>query len=52
MLANRELDDVSTLLRKGENIRRKKRTIERGKPGRLLWSDESARAIVASKFLG
>ena len=41
-----------TLLPKGENIRRKRRTIERGKPERLLWSDESARAIVASKFLG
>jgi hypothetical protein len=24
----------------------------RGKPERLLWSDESARAVVASKFLG
>jgi hypothetical protein len=41
-----------TLLPKGENIRRKRRTIERGKPERLLWSDESARAIVGSKFLG
>ena len=40
------------VLPKGENIRRKRRTIERGKPERLLWSDESARAIVASKFLG
>ncbi len=41
-----------TLLPKGGNLRRKRRTIERGKPERLLWSDESARAIVASKFLG
>ena len=40
------------LLPKGGNLRRKRRTIERGKPERLLWSDESARAIVASKFLG
>src|ERR1035437_5539358 len=28
-----------TLLPKGENIRRKRSTIERGKPERLLWSD-------------
>jgi hypothetical protein len=41
-----------TLLPKGENLRRKRRTIERGKPERLLWSDESARDIVRSKFLG
>jgi hypothetical protein len=41
-----------TLLPKGENIRRKRSTIERGKPERLPWSDESARAIVGSKFLG
>jgi hypothetical protein len=40
------------VLPKGENLRRKRRTIERGNPERLLWSDESVRAIVASKFLG
>jgi hypothetical protein len=40
------------VLPKDENLRRKRRTIERGNPERLLWSDESARAIVASKFLG
>lgn len=32
-------------------IKRALKTILRGKPERLLWSDESARAIVASKFL-
>ena len=32
-------------------IRRAKKTIMKGKPERLLWSDESARAIVASQFL-
>ena len=31
-------------------IRRAARTILRGKPERLLWSDESARALVASKL--
>jgi hypothetical protein len=41
-----------TLLPKEENLRRKRHTIERGKPERLLWSDESARAILASRFLG
>lgn len=33
-------------------VRRRRRTSERGNPERLLWSDESARAILASKFLG
>jgi len=33
-------------------IKRAQKTIMRGKPERLLWSDESARALVASKFLG
>src|SRR5208282_1727898 len=39
------------LLPKGQEVRRKRRTIERGKPERLLWSDESARALLVSKFL-
>lgn len=42
----------ATLLPKGENLRRKRRTIERGQSERLLWSDESVHTIVASKFLG
>lgn len=36
----------------GTEMKRAVRTIMRGKPERLLWSDESARAVVASKFLG
>ena len=36
----------AALLAKGQEIRRKRSTIERGKPERLLWSDESARATV------
>jgi hypothetical protein len=32
-------------------IKRAAKTIKRGKPERLLWSDESARAVVASKLL-
>jgi hypothetical protein len=36
----------------GKETRRKLRTIVRGNPERLAWSDESARAIVASQFLG
>src|SRR5690349_4824836 len=39
-------------LPKIQEIRRKRSTILRGKPERLLWSDESARAVLASKFLG
>jgi hypothetical protein len=33
-------------------VRRRRRTIERGNPERLLWSDESARALLSSRFLG
>jgi hypothetical protein len=33
-------------------IRRARKTIMRGDPNRLQWSDESARALLASKFLG
>ncbi len=32
-------------------VRRRRQTIERGNPERLLWSDESARAALISKFL-
>lgn len=32
-------------------MRRRRRTIERGSPERLVWSDESARASLNSKFL-
>ena len=35
----------------GPEITRASETIIRGKGERLLWSDESARTIVASKFL-
>ncbi|SRR5258708_6951793 len=40
------------LLHNGEETKRKRNTIARGKAERLRWSDESARSIVASKFLG
>lgn len=36
----------------GTPLRRSVSTILRGKPERLLWSDESARDVVASRFLG
>lgn len=41
-------------LKEGATIKRKKSTIDRGKPERLLWSDESARAgyVPSSKFMG
>ena len=38
-------------LAKNAAVRRKRHTIEKGKPERLLWSDESARALIVSKFL-
>src|SRR5438132_3251150 len=40
------------LLPKGEEIRRKRTTIERGKAERLAWSDETARGALVSRFLG
>jgi hypothetical protein len=43
---------VMTMLAIGTKTKRKFKTILRGKPERLLWSDESARAVLASKFLG
>ena len=46
----RNISDVP-MLPKDKEIPRKRATILRGKPERLLWSDESARALVASKFL-
>lgn len=36
----------------GREVKRKRRTVARGNAERLLWSDESARAVVASRFLG
>jgi hypothetical protein len=39
-------------LPKNLEVRRRRRTIERGNPERLLWSDESVRAGVASQVCG
>lgn len=36
----------------GTQIRRAYKTIVKGKPERLLWSDENVRALLSSKFLG
>jgi len=40
-------------LNTGEQIKRARKTVERGKPERLLWSDETARAAICerSKFV-
>jgi hypothetical protein len=35
---------ITDVLRKGQDIRRKRHSIERGGPERLRWSDEGARA--------
>ncbi len=43
---------VLSPLPKDAQVRRRRRTIERGNPERLLWSDESARAALNSRFLG
>jgi hypothetical protein len=37
-------------LAKNIEVRRKRRTIERGKPERLLWSDEVVRALLVTKL--
>jgi hypothetical protein len=39
-------------LAKKLEVRRKRRTIQKGKPQRLLWSDESVRALLVSKLPG
>ncbi len=39
-------------LAKNAPVRRKRHTIEKGNPERLLWSDETVRAILVSRFLG
>ncbi len=33
----------------GERLRRKRHTVEKGRPERMLWSDESARAALLAK---
>lgn len=47
----RNLQDVP-VLPKDTETKRKRTTIARGKAERLLWSDESARALLTSQFLG
>lgn len=39
----------SAQLAKNTEVRRKRHTIEKGKPERLLWSDETVRALLVSK---
>lgn len=41
-----------TALKAGAEIKRAYKTIVKGRPERLLWSDESVRASLSSKFLG
>ena len=43
---------VVEVLAKGTEIRRKRSTIEQGKPERLIWSDETVRALLVSRYLG
>jgi len=43
---------AGTLLTAGSETRRKRQTIEKGRPERLLWSDEAARASLVAKPLG
>ena len=38
-------------LKTGTEVKRMRRTIERGKPERLRWSDEVARALLVSRYL-
>jgi len=42
----------TTLLAKKTELHRKRHTIEKGKPERLLWSDETVRALLVGKLLG
>lgn len=40
------------MLEKGKEVRRARKTVMRGKPERLPWTDETARAVVGSRFIG
>lgn len=46
------LDRHVPLLPTGTETKRKRKTIARGNAEWLLWSDESARALLASRFFG
>ena len=41
-----------SLLQAGIETKRKRVTITRAKPERLLWTDESVRSVVSSRYLG
>jgi len=43
-----EIDNIEG----GEVVRRRASTLEQGDAERMLWSDESARAVVTSRFMG
>jgi hypothetical protein len=47
-----KLGNGTALLPKSTEIRRKRHTVAKGKPERLLWSDETVRAILVSRHLG
>ena len=51
VLSETVIGQVVEAFKNGKEIRRSEKTILRGKPERLPWSDESARDIVASRFL-
>jgi hypothetical protein len=51
LVAEKFIGKTVEVLRKGNKVRRARKTIMRGKPERLLWSDETARDVVASRFL-
>jgi hypothetical protein len=51
-MVSEKLGRKVALLPKGEEVRRKRTTIVRGKPERLPWSDETARGALISRFLG
>lgn len=51
-VVSEEAGRAPSVLAKDLKVRRRRRTVERGKPERLLWSDESVRASLVSKFSG
>jgi hypothetical protein len=52
IIADEAVGHTVEALKPTAKIQRSKKTIMRGRPERLLWSDISARAIVASRFIG
>lgn len=51
VLSETVIGQAVEVFKNGKSLRRSRSTLLRGEPERLLWSDETARDVVASAFL-